>query len=54
MTEKNEQNEFVEVALSKGKKKYQPPRMSVEEYDCHMFLCGSPDSLNVEIDGPDY
>ena len=50
MTTKNEQNEFVEVTLNKGKKKYQPPRMSVEEYDCHMFLCGSPDNIGVEID----
>jgi len=54
MTAKNEQNEFVDGALNRGKKKYQKPRISVEEYDCHLFLCGSPGSLNVEIDGPDY
>lgn len=28
------------------KKEYVAPQMTVEEFDCHMLLCGSPEACN--------
>ena len=41
------------------KKEYVAPQMTVEEFDCHMLLCGSPEVSDIcgEVDiedGEDY
>ncbi len=48
---KNARKEFIEsTKLNSGRKNYEPPRMSVEEFDCQLFLCASPQSLITEIE----